>query len=252
MLVRPRKLWVNRSKTNLRDLNIADSVIADDDLSKLAFKKIALRCAAGKDAAFMKEEAVARSSVAKFLELDNVNSERKMQTYLDSANWRGAELMFQCRASSLLLNGLMGKWTRKDSRILPDGNLDEESVKECQCCDGKTVESLEHFLLECPLFDNDGAASADVGRLSFLERLQVLVGDTLFVSWENFPKDKRVQVLLGEAFWGEHVVEVHSLFQKFVAAAWKARKVFLESLVTVPRSAHYGRVANGQLAIAHN
>ena len=248
---RPRQLWVNRSKTNLQELNIADSVIADNALNKMAFKKVALRCAAGKDAAFMKAEAAKSSSVAKFLELDNVNSERKMQPYLDSSNWRGAELMFQCRASSLLLNGLTGKWSRKASRILPDGNLDEETAKECQCCVGKPVESLEHFLLECPLFDNVGAVSSDVGRLSFLRRLKLLVGDTIFVSWENF-KDKRVRVLLGQAFWGKHVVEVHLLFQEFLAAAWNARKAFLENLVSVPCSVHSGRVANGQLATAHN
>jgi hypothetical protein len=248
---RPKKLWVQRSKANLVDLNIDDSVIADNNLKKPDFKKIALQCAADKDDAFMKAEAVTRSSVARFRELDNVNSERRMQPYLDSSNWRGAELMFKCRASCLLLNGLMGKWSRKDLPLLPDGNLDEESGKQCQCCVGKPVESLEHFLLECPRFDNVDVASVDVGRLSFLSRLKQLVGDSVYLRWENLTHAKRVQALLGRACWGKLVVEVHALLQEFLVVVWKARKEFLESLVSVPRSAHIGRVANGQLAIAH-
>ena len=248
---RPKKLWVQRSEANLVELKIDDSVIADTNMKKPAFKKIALQCAADKDAEFMKAEALTRSSVAKFLELDNVSSERKMQPYLDSSNWRGAELMFKCRASCLLLNGVTGKWSRKDLPILPVGNLDEESVKQCRCCAGKPAESLEHFLLECPRFDNVDVASADVGRLVFLGRLKQLVGDTVFLRWENLTPTKRVQALLGRACWGKLVVEVHALLQEFLVVAWKARKDFLESSVSVPRSAHIGRVANGQLAIAH-
>ena len=251
---RPRILWVKRSQTNLATLKIADSVIADDDLHKAAFKKIALKCAADKDAESLRAEAAASSSVAAFLELDNINTERKMQSYLDSSNRKGAELMLQCRASSLLLNGLVGKWARKETRILPDGSLDVESARQCQCCDGKPVESLEHFLLECPLFDKDGEAEADVGRISFLKRLKQLVGDSLFDSWELLPQDKRVQALLGKASWGKRVVEVHLLFQDFLLAAWKLRKAFLEDLVSPSRSARActGRVTNGHLAIVHN
>jgi hypothetical protein len=249
---RPRKLWVDRSKENLKAFKIDDVVIADKSLKKMDFKKLAIRCAADKDKLYMEAEAVARSTVKAYLELDNVSTGRSMRHYLDSSNRRGAELMFQCRASSLLLNSRTAKWSRHTARTLPDGTVQSAAIKECQCCSLNVDETMVHFLMDCPCFEFDGDLGS-LGRTSFLVQLKQLVGAVEFGKWELFSKEKRVQLLLGESFWGKKVGEVHDLFQKFLVSIWKERESVVADFSNSSCSARgdTGRVANGQLATAH-
>ena len=236
-----------------------------DSLTKKAFKKMAVAAAAQMEEAGLKLEAASRSSIAAFLELDNVSTGRRLCSYLDSSNWRGAELMFQCRAGCLRLNGIVGKWSRSPPRTLDDGSqaVGGESL-ECGCCNGKVVESMEHFFLECPCYESAGV----LGRQDFFSKLKSVAGDQLFSVWLGLSQSERVRSLLGDKFWKQATnvpvssdgaelpvsPVVHGLVQDFLASAWKVRE---DSLTTVDPDTSSARgdterVANGHMATAHN
>ena len=162
------KLWADHSKANLTELQIDDATIQNRDCDKTAFKTIAMACTAERDEANMKEEATKRNTgtVAAYLELDDSSLGKKMRLrpYFDGAHERGAQLMFQCRATCLLLNNYTVGWSRESTRLLDDGNLDVAGAKACQCCDKNVEENLTHFLLECPQYDG---ATLMIGRLSW-------------------------------------------------------------------------------------
>jgi hypothetical protein len=246
---RPRKLWAGRSKANLTELKIDDATIQNCDCNKTAFKTIAMSRTAERDEANMKEEATKRNTgtVAAYLDLDDSSLGKKMRLrpYFDGGHERGAQLMFQCRASCLLLNNYTAGWSREATRLLDDGNLDVEGAKACQCCDKNVEENLIHFLLECPQYD--GSTSYD--RKAFLGELKDLVGGVLFGKFEALTKAQKVQKLLGRGFWGELSLDVHKLLQRFLVSAWGVREKFYSD-----RSAggNTGRVANGLPATAHN
>jgi hypothetical protein len=258
---RPKRLWVDRCKTNLEKLGISESAVSDATNSKEVFKKLVVAAVAQMDEANMKLEAAGRSSIAAFLELDNISTGRRMGAYLDSDNRRGAELMFQCRAGCLRLNALVGKWNRTAPRLVDDGTVVVGGSLECGCCSNQSVESLQHFVLECSCYDSAGL----FGRQEFLSKLKLLAGDPLFAVWEGLSVSERVGSLLGDKFWekasngpvsaeGEKLpvsCAVHGLLQKFLVSAWKVREDFLASVTSSARG-DTERVANGHVATARN
>jgi hypothetical protein len=196
-----------------------------------------------------------------FLTITYLLTGRRMGAYLDSDNWRGAELMFQCRAGCLRLNGIVGRWNKVVPRLVDDGTAVVGSSLECGCCSNKSVESLQHFVLECSCYDSAGV----FGRQEFLSKLKLLAGDQLFAVWQGLSVDERVCSLLGDKFWkkasngpvsGEGVKlpvspAVHGMLQKFLVSAWKVRE---DTLVSDTSSARGDteRVANGHMATARH
>jgi hypothetical protein len=241
---RPKKLWGDRAKAVVSELNI--DLAQHVDTGKAVFKKLIIAKTAGRDLANMKVEAGRHSSVAAYLELEEGASGRQLCHYLDSDDWQGAQLMFQCRASCLPLNGLTGKWRRQTSRIRDDGTLEVIEDKNCKCCDKETEESLGHFLLECSKYDS-GVGKLD--RKDFLKTLKGLAGDQKFAEWDLLPKVKKLQKLLKPEFWGKKgalvVTNVGYLVQRFLKDAWSVREEFCSACGDT------GRVANGLMATAH-
>ena len=120
---------------------------------------------------------------------------------------RGLELVLQLRTGSLPLASLTGKFGRS-RRDDP-----ENSTHFCCPVCSSAVESVSHFLLDCPKYDS---LRGDVWR-----RLEAVVAAERWQELQQMSSDAKAAALLNIDFLGgSHVA---SVVAPFVYACWQLR-----------------------------
>jgi hypothetical protein len=146
----------------------------------------------------------------------------QIQSYLAGPTNTGTNLLLQFRAGALLVKQYTQHWTPKptaDAAQLP-------ADLSCPCCACPTVESVAHLLFECPTYAH---LPNDSGRDHLLSAIASLLTTEQLIEWSHLSLSDRVDALKGDRWLGGRTSALHPALQKYLRAAWLARKTRIDS-----------------------
>ena len=92
-----------------------------------------------------------------------------------------------------------------------------EGKVECTLC-GAECESVVHVLWECPAYSNC--------RLTFLEKLQELLGDK-YIDFDSLNYLQKTSYVLVSELWEGDFSSLLSIVKEFIVDVWESRKLRL-------------------------